>query len=222
MRAEFPAYIAIEGPIGVGKTTLAHHLAATFDAELLLEAPFDNPFLPRFYRDPRPWALSAQLSFLLQRARQMRELRQRSLFGSVTVSDFMLEKDRLFARLNLDADELDLYEQVYERVIDEAPTPDVIVYLQAPVPLLLQRIEKRGIAFERGMEADYLERLAAAYREYFGTRPVGHPPVLAVNTGEVDFVNRIDHRERLITRLSRPWTGVRIFDPDSFVEEQAR
>ena len=94
--------------------------------------------------------------------------------------------------------------------------------MQAPVPLLLQRIEKRGIAFERGMEADYLERLAAAYREYFGTRPVGHPPVLAVNTGEVDFVNRIDHRERLITRLSRPWTGVRIFDPDSFVEEQAR
>ncbi|MGK0172898.1 MAG: deoxyguanosine kinase [Gammaproteobacteria bacterium] len=208
-------YIAIEGPIGVGKTTLARRLADYLGAELMLEAPFENPFLARFYENQRAWALSAQLSFLLQRAQQVRELNQRDLFSSVRVADFMLAKDRLFATLNLDADELALYEQIYARVIDDAPTPDVVIYLQAPVPLLAERIQRRGIEFEQGIAPDYLHRIIQAYTRYFSPADdTPFPRVLVANTADADFVSRDDHFALLVEQLDSLTQGLTIFDPD--------
>jgi len=211
-------YIAIEGPIGAGKTTLARRLAECLQADVLLEAPFDNPFLARFYENQRAWALSAQLSFLLQRAEQMSELRQADMFRRVRVADFMLDKDRLFAIMNLDEDELDLYQQVYTRVIDEVPRPDLVIYLQAPVPVLLKRIAVRGIPFEQGMAPEYLERLVEAYSRFFSDEAVAaFPRVLVVNAVDADFLNRDDHFTQLVDRLGSLPEGMEYFDPVSLV-----
>jgi len=209
-------YIAIDGPMGAGKTTLARKLAHWMGADLLLEAPMDNPFLARFYDNPSAWALSTQLSFLLQRARQMGELRQADLFRSACVADFMLEKDRLFAVMNLDSDELDLYEQVYARVIDDAPSPDIVIYLQAPLPVLEQRIVERGVAFEQGLDPDYLRRLSEAYRAFFAqTSNLPFERVLAINTANADFVGREDHFARLVDCLPGLPRGFGYFDPSA-------
>ena len=152
-------YVVVEGPIGVGKTSLVRRLGQSFGCELVLEQDAENPFLERFYRDPKSAAFQTQLHFLFQRARQLADLRQTDLFERVRVGDYMLDKDKLFARLTLDDQEFALYEQVYERLAIDAPAPDLIVYLQAPVDVLLERIARRGIAYEQQIERRYLERL---------------------------------------------------------------
>ena len=180
-------YIVVEGPIGVGKTTLAKRLAGSLGGEALLEAPGDNPFLPRFYQDPRTNALPTQLSFLFQRVRQLEGIRQSDLFAPVRVGDFMIEKDRLFAELTLDADELALYRQVYERIAGAAVTPDRVIYLQAPVDVLLARIAARGIAYEEDMDPRYLDRVVAAYTHFFHHYEAA--PLVIVNAAEIDFAH---------------------------------
>ena len=180
-------YIVVEGPIGVGKTTLAKRLAGSLGGEALLEAPGDNPFLPRFYQDPRTNALPTQLSFLFQRVRQLEGIRQSDLFAPVRVGDFMIEKDRLFAELTLDADELALYRQVYERIAGAAMTPDRVIYLQAPVDVLLARIAARGIAYEEDMDPRYLDRVVAAYTHFFHHYEAA--PLVIVNAAEIDFAH---------------------------------
>src|SRR5580692_134054 len=152
-------FIVIEGPIGVGKTSLARRLCASLGAEAVLEQAAENPFLERFYRNPRDGALPAQLYFLFQRAQQLAALNQQDMFAPLRVADYLLDKDRLFARVTLDDAEFSLYEQVYTRLDVQAPKPDLVVYLQAPVDVLLERIAKRGIRYEQQIERAYLERL---------------------------------------------------------------
>lgn len=206
-----PRYIVVEGPIGVGKTTLARRLAESFGSDLLLEGAEENPFLERFYRDPRGAALPAQLFFLFQRARQMKELRQADLFQPVRVADFLMEKDRLFARLNLDADELDLYEQTYAHLTVDAPTPDLVVYLQAPVEVLIERIERRARPEERGVSPLYLERLAEAYTQFF--YHYDQAPLLIVNATEIDFAHNDDDYHLLLQQVRTVRRGRHYFNP---------
>ncbi len=204
-------YVVIEGPIGVGKTSLAQRLAGQYGAELVLERAEENPFLERFYRSPRTGAFPAQLFFLFQRARQMQQLRQSDLFAPLRIADFLLEKDRLFARLTLDDEEYALYEQVYERLAIDAPVPDLVVYLQAPADVLQERIARRGIRYEQGMEREYLERLVDAYTRFFHLYDAG--PLLIVNAAEVDFVGNDAHFGQLEAEISRPRRGRHYFNP---------
>lgn len=178
-------YVVVEGPIGAGKTSLTHKLAAHLGAETLLENADDNPFLPRFYQEPRRYALPTQLHFLFERSRQLRELTQGDLFRTGTVSDFLIDKDMLFARLNLDDDEFELYQKVYADLAPQAPTPDLVIYLQAPIDVLQERVNRRGIEFERGMDAGYLQRLANSYSEFFHRYDAA--PLLIVNTSHLNF-----------------------------------
>ena len=180
-------YIVIEGPIGAGKTSLARRLAQHVNGELLLEAPEENPFLPRFYEDPARHALATQLFFLFQRMRQLSDLQQTDLFVGVTVSDFLLDKDALFARLTLADDELLLYQQVYERLTPQAPVPDLVIYLQASHQRLVDRVRHRNIAYERKMDQDYLLRLAEEYRRFFYQFDAA--PLLIVNSDHLNFVD---------------------------------
>jgi deoxyguanosine kinase len=204
-------YVAIEGPIGVGKTSLAQRLAQHYGADLVLERAEENPFLERFYRSPRTGAFPAQLYFLFQRARQVQQLRQSDLFSPVRVSDFLLDKDRLFARVTLDDEEYALYEQVYERLAIDAPAPDLVVYLQAPADVLQERIARRGIRYEQGMEREYLGRLVDAYTRFFHLYDAG--PLLIVNAAEVDFVGNDAHFAQLEAEVSRPRRGRHYFNP---------
>ena len=204
-------YVAIEGPIGVGKTSLARRLAQQYGADLVLERAEDNPFLERFYRSPRTGAFPAQLYFLFQRTRQIQQLRQSDLFSPLRVADFLLDKDRLFARVTLDDEEYALYEQVYERLAIDAPVPDLVVYLQAPADVLQERIARRGIRYEQGMEREYLERLVDAYTRFFHLYDAG--PLLIVNAAEVDFVGNDAHFAQLESEVSRPRRGRQYFNP---------
>ena len=193
-------YVVIEGPIGVGKTSLAGQLAARESANLLLEAPEDNPFLPRFYEDPQRFALPTQLCFLFQRAKQIATLSQHDLFAHSTVADFMLDKDMLFARLTLDDQEFALYRQVWDNLLPQAPTPDLVIYLQASVDKLMERVARRAAAFEKGLGGEYLARLAAAYARFFYHYDAA--PVLIVNSDHLNFADRPDDLELLIARIS--------------------
>jgi deoxyguanosine kinase len=189
-------FIVLEGPIGVGKTSLATRLAESLDAELLLEHADQNPFLERFYRNPRSGALPAQLYFLFQRAQQLAELKQHDLFAPVRVADYLFDKDRLFARVTLEDEEFRLYEQVHAKLAIDAPAPDLVVYLQAPVDVLLERIARRGMRYEHYIERAYLERLHAAYARFF--HEYSAAPLLIVNAAAIDPIhNASDYKELL-------------------------
>jgi deoxyguanosine kinase len=204
-------YVVVEGPIGVGKTSLVRRLGRSFGCELVLEQDADNPFLERFYRDPRSAAFQTQLHFLFQRARQLQDLRQADMFETVRVADYMLDKDRLFARLTLDEQEFALYEQVYARLAIDAPAPDLVVYLQAPVDVLLERIARRGIAYEQQIERRYLERLNEAYARFFLEYDAS--PLLIVNAADIDpIANEADY-DALLGEVVRPRKGRHYFNP---------
>jgi deoxyadenosine/deoxycytidine kinase len=204
-------FIVVEGPIGVGKTSLARRLAQSVGSELILEQAEENPFLERFYRNPRAAALQTQLFFLFQRTRQLEDIRQHDLFDTVRVADYLLDKDRLFARLTLDEEEFALYEQVYSRLAVDAPVPDLVIYLQAPVDVLLERIERRGIRYEQHMERDYLERLQEAYARFFHEYDAS--PLLIVNAAQADFVsNELDYAQ-LLEQVRRIRRGRHYYNP---------
>lgn len=209
--ARIPHYIAVEGPIGVGKTSLAKRLAETFNYDIVLEKPEENPFLERFYRNPKQHALATQLFFLFQRAQQLQALKQDDLFEPVRVADFLIDKDRLFARQNLDADEFALYETVYQHLTINAPVPDLVIYLQAPTPVLLGRVQKRGIAAEQAIEPDYLNRLNEAYTSFFHYYDKG--PLLIVNSADLDLVNDEEDYLQLVAQIAAAPQGVHYFNP---------
>jgi deoxyadenosine/deoxycytidine kinase len=193
-------YIAIEGPIGVGKSTLARRLGTLLGADLLLEQPQDNPFLDRFYEDMPGYAFQTQLAFLFQRAKQMQAVAQPGMFANAVVSDFLFEKDAIFARLNLSDEELRLYTQMYAQVAPQVREPDLVIWLQAAPPTLLRRIRQRAIAMEQGIAPDYLQRLCDAYVEYFhGYRGA---PVLAIGTERFNPVDRDGDFAVLLERLA--------------------
>lgn len=204
-------FVVVEGPIGVGKTSLARRLAKSFDADLVLEQADDNPFLERFYRNPKAGALPAQLFFLFQRARQLEDLLQQDMFAATRVGDYLLDKDRLFARLTLDAEEFGLYEQVYAKLAISAPTPDLVIYLQAPVDVLMERIARRGIRYEQQIERAYLEKLMEAYARYF--HEYSASPLLIVNAAQVDFVSNDAGYEQLVEQVLRTKRGRHYFNP---------
>ncbi len=179
-------YVVVEGPIGAGKTSLARRLSAHWGKALLLEDPDANPFLARFYEDPRRHALATQLFFLFQRAQQVGGLKQIDLFGGGTVADFILDKDPLFARLTLSDDEMHLYQQIYAYLMPQAPTPDLVIYLQASPEKLIQRVHKRGVAYERQISAQYLVQLAEAYSRFLYQFYAA--PRLIVNSDDLNFV----------------------------------
>ena len=212
--SRIPSYIAIEGPIGVGKTSLARRLADDFGTELLLEEPAENPFLEKFYDDPRAAAFPTQLFFLMQRARQMQQFRQGDIFRPVQIADFLIEKDYLFAQATLDADELGLYEQVYEHLTIEAPVPDLVIYLQAPVDILAERIRKRDRHYERNIEAQYLRRLNEAYTRFF--HQYDDAPLLIVNAESIDFVNNDKDYQQLIEAIRGTRSGRQYYNPLPF------
>lgn len=206
-----PRFIAVEGPIGVGKTSLTKRLAETFNYELLLENAEENPFLDRFYQNPRQHALATQLFFLFQRAQQIEESRQSDLFEPVRVSDFLIDKDRLFAELNLEKDEYNLYHKVYQHLVIDAPKPDLVIYLQAPTEVLLQRIQKRGIPSEQMIESEYLNQLNRAYTEFF--HYYSDSKLLIVNSAEIDLVANDEDYDQLVTYVLSLPNGTHYFNP---------
>ena len=204
-------FIVLEGPIGVGKTSLARRLCTSLSAQGVLEQAAQNPFLERFYRNPRAGALPTQLYFLLQRAQQLASLKQADLFAPVRVADYLLEKDRLFARVTLDEAEYALYEQLYAKLDIQAPKPDLVVYLQAPVDVLIERIAKRGVDYEQHIERQYLERLNEAYARFFHEFEAA--PLLIVNAASIDPIANARDYEELLAAIKRMNRGRLYYNP---------
>lgn len=204
-------FIVVEGPVGVGKTTLAKRLAESFNTDLLLEGADENPFLNRFYENQKNVAFQTQLFFLFQRAQQMQDLRQADMFRPVHVADFIMEKDRLFAELTLDEEEFKLYQQVYQHLTIDAPVPDLVIYLQAPVDVLRKRISHRGRDYERSMNSDYLNRLNESYARFFHN--YNQSPLLIVNAEEIDLVNNESDYSLLLEQIKRVKSGRHYFNP---------
>ncbi|GAB3368718.1 deoxynucleoside kinase [Spongiibacter taiwanensis] len=209
-----PRFVAIEGPIGVGKTTLAHKLAASLDGELMLEKAEENPFLERFYANRANAALATQLFFLFQRAQQIADLRQRNLFTQTCVTDFLFQKDPLFAALTLDPNELDLYQKVYQQLSVDLPQPDLVIYLQAPVKVLKERIARRAIGFEQDISPGYLERVNEAYSQFF--HEYDGAPLVIINASDIDFANNDDEYRKLLDYLLNLRSGRHYFNPTFF------
>ena len=206
-----PHYIAIEGPIGVGKTSFALRLAASLSYDTMLEKPEANPFLERFYQNKRQAALQTQLFFLFERASQIQELRQGDMFEPYRIADFLLEKDRLFAELNLDSDELTLYENIYKHLTIDAPSPDLVIYLQAPTEVLLSRIQQRGIKSEQNISKNYLTGLVDSYTKFF--HYYDDSALLIVNVAEIDLVNSDQDYEALLDYLKNLSHGRHYYNP---------
>ncbi len=203
-------YVVVEGPMGCGKTSLATNLAQRMGAATLLEDAGTNPFLPQFYRDMRRHALPTQLFFLFQRAAQLEGLKQPDLFGKATVADFTLAKDPLFARVTLDDAEYQLYQRIFEHVKPQAPTPDLVIYLQASVGTLIARVRKRRNPIETGIDEDYLRRLSDAYARYFYN--YDESPLLIVNSERLNFADVPEHLDLLVERMNAMRGGREFFN----------
>ena len=204
-------YIVIEGPIGVGKTSLTKLLAKEFNARCILEKPEENPFLPQFYQDRKKYAFQTQIFFLLNRFQQQKEIAQLDLFNQVTLCDYLFAKDRLFASLNLDNHELALYEQIFHLLTGQIPSPDLVIFLQAKPEVLFHRIKSRNIPYEREIDLEYLKMLTEAYNYYFFN--YDHTPLLVVNTSEIDFVNREEDFVQLVREIKQMKKGTWYFIP---------
>jgi len=204
-------YIVIEGPIGVGKTSLTKLLAKEFRARSVLERPEANPFLSHFYQDRKKYAFQAQVFFLLTRFQQQQEISQLDLFNQVTLSDYLFDKDRIFALLNLDEHEFALYEKIFQLLGGRIPTPDLVIFLQAKPEVLLHRIKSRNTTYEKEIELDYLKRLTQAYNDYFFHYE--QSPLLVVNTSEIDFVKRKEDLEQLLREIKQMKKGTWYFTP---------
>jgi deoxyadenosine/deoxycytidine kinase len=204
-------YIVVEGPIGVGKTTLARALGTEFDSRVVFEQVEENPFLRRFYEEPRTYAFQAQLFFLLSRYRQQRQLAQQDLFNQSTVADYLFAKDHIFAQINLDGDELALYRQLFNLLSSRLPKPDLVVYLQARGEVLFERLRKRDRDYERRITPAYVDKIAEAYRDFFFY--YDETPLLVVDSSEVDFVANSDDLADLIREIRGMGPGVQHYIP---------
>jgi deoxyguanosine kinase len=204
-------YIVVEGPLGVGKTTLARLLAEEFNARAIFEQVEDNPFLKKFYDDPRAYAFQTQLFFLLSRYRQQRALRQQDLFAQQTVADYLFAKDQIFAQVNLEPDELALYRQLFGLLDARLPKPDLVVYLQARADVLTERLRKRDRDYERRIAPEYVQRIAEAYRDFFFY--YDETPLLVVNSSDVDFVARPEDLADLVREIRNMGQGVQHYIP---------
>lgn len=211
---KIPEYIAIDGPIGVGKTSLARRLAEDLNGQLILEQPQENPFIEKFYQDPEKMALPTQLCFLFQRTKLLQNTPQSDLFHHCRIADFILDKDVLFAEATLDADELDLYKQVYTNMAIDAPKPDLVVYLQAPTEILIQRIRQRDNDYENLIQSEYLKKIADAYARYF--HYFNECPLLIVNASGLDVVNNETDYQQLKSRILDVQPGRHYFNPVPF------
>lgn len=204
-------YIVIEGPIGVGKTSLARLLAKEFNARCILEKSEENPFLPYFYQDRKKYAFQTQIFFLLNRFQQQKEIAQLDLFNQITLCDYLFSKDRIFASFNLDNHELALYEQIFHLLNGQIPSPDLVIFLQARPEVLLHRVKSRNIPYEKELDLEYLKALTEAYNYYFFH--YDRTPLLVVNTSEIDFVNRKEDLAQLIREIKGMKKGTSYFTP---------
>ena len=214
MDKRLPDFVVVEGPIGVGKTSLARRLAETFSVDILLECAVKNPFLPEFYKNPESAALPTQLHFLFQRLKQVEQLRQSDMFHPIKISDFLMDKDKLFAKVTLNEAEYDLYLKIYNNVITDTPVPDLVIYLQANPDILLKRILERGIDYEMNIDEQYLKKINDAYIDYFYHYDAS--PLLIINTENFDLVNNTDNYNLLLEHISRLPPGRHYFNPGKF------